>query len=204
MKDLRSSVSATLKSRDLHVLALKFFAFFVGVSLITFLVLLIVHPSLNSILTDISKSKSGTEDMTGFALMIEYFVNNAFKVNFQMFYLSLILVPFIYLLPIILTSALTGAVFYFPIVLPKLSFATLAAGFSIHWILELLGYCIFIAALYPFQKILRKQFFNLFKHKASLSALKTPAINLLTVYVFAVVPIMLVAAALEAFVSSRL
>lgn len=102
-------------------------------------------------------------DKTQSGKFLKYVVNNGMKVPFQMLLLALIPIPFVYYLPVALTSVVTGVIFYFPFTPQldgKISFSKVFLGVFPHATIELFSFIIILAVLYPLNQAIRSRIFQ--------------------------------------------
>lgn len=132
---------------------------------------------------------------------INFIINNGLKVPFQMFLLSLIPIPFMYYLPIALTAAATGVVFYLPFspqLEGQMSLFQVFLSIFTHGIFEFFSLFIILAVLYRFNKAIRSRLFKKVNSEMGVvHAFKKAA----AVYCFIALPLLVLAAFIESFIT---
>lgn len=172
----------------------------VAILILGFVVAWMIKPDIMGIINWTDK-KGFTTNKTPMDKFLQYIFNNGLKVPFQMFILALIPIPFVYYLPVALTAAITGVIFYLPFapqVQGKVSFLSVFSGVVPHAAIELLAFIVLSAVLYRFNKAIRSFVFK--KVSADINvgdAIKKVAV----VYGLVAFPLLVLAAFVEAFIT---
>lgn len=177
---------------------------FIFIIIISFFISCIVHPSVSDFL-NLADSKNNlgvTSSKT--TKCIQYIVNNGLKVPLQMFLLSLIPIPFFYFMPMVLTAIATGVVLYLPFnneLKGKLSFSDILLGMLPHMIIEIFGFLIVASGVYCINRIIRSK---LYKNTTANISLVEAIKKLAIMYFLIALPLIVIAAFIEAFVTPLL
>lgn len=159
-----------------------------------------IKPDIMGIINWTDK-KGFTTNKTPMDKFLQYLFNNGMKVPFQMFILALIPIPFVYYLPVALTAAITGVIFYLPFapqLQDKVSFWSVFSGVVPHAAIELLAFIILSAVLNRLNKAIRSLLFKKVNSDIGVGyALKKVAV----VYGLVAFPLLILAAYVEAFIT---
>ena len=125
--------------------------------MITFVICLLIRPGITELL-NITDTKGIGEQARPFHKFVQYIVNNGITVPLQMFILALIPIPFLYYLPVALTSVLTGFILYLPFSADlhgKMSFIEVVFGMAPHALIEFAAYIILLGVQYHLNTLIR-------------------------------------------------
>lgn len=179
--------------------AIYFFLLSVGVTVIANILTYTAQPDVKSIIEEINTQLSADiKEAVSVKKIWAYIVNNGFVVPFQMFILALIPSPFLYLLNILSTVSLLGVLFGTAL---RIDGLPLIIASLPHSLFEILGYCIFAAVLFEFNKGIRIKVGNLFKKDKTEVALYKKFFETIKVYVVWTISFIIVAAVLETYLS---
>ncbi|CAH1855945.1 stage II sporulation protein M [Convivina praedatoris] len=198
--DLRRNViTTTYRNNPLDWKALvKFLVVFVGIILITFISMIFIKPDFENVLHELGKQMPHTKN--GMNTFIALFFNNAFRVSLIAFILALIPIPYLYFLNFGATAASIGFVYYLLLVLPKVSFLQVMVLTLPHGILETIGLGIVCIALAKINRVICRR---IYRRKKDVSIKKTIIASFKT-YILYAVPILLIAALIEALITPLL
>ncbi|MFH0716850.1 stage II sporulation protein M [Staphylococcus delphini] len=180
----------------------KILIFAIIIWLVAFIIATIWSPSIETFKNVGSKAPSYLSDTEGLSKVWGYILNNGFQVPFQMLILSLIPIPFLYFLNLISTSIITGIVFGFAINF-DLNKGTIMVISSIpHILVEIAAMCFVVSALYQLNHSIVRKITNLFrKHKKQNISFKLALMNFIKSYLFVALPLYVVAAFLETYLT---
>ncbi|WP_312046300.1 stage II sporulation protein M [Anaerotignum sp.] len=168
--------------------------------MLSFVVSFIMKPDIMELIHLTDKKFSGV-DKTQSGKFLKYVVNNGMKVPFQMLLLALIPNPFVYYLPVALTSVVTGVIFYFPFTPQldgKISFSKVFLGVFPHATIELFSFIIILAVLYPLNQAIHSLIFNKVKSEIGIvNAFKK--VN--STYCFVAFPLLVLAAFIKGLIT---
>ncbi|QIH77110.1 stage II sporulation protein M [Macrococcoides canis] len=173
------------------------------VAILTFIISLVFYPS-EEIFKDIaSKSPSNSAELKGLDKVWMYIANNAFVVPLQMFILALLPVPFLYFLNVISASIITGIVFGFAIhVSPNFGWILVLSS-TPHAVLEFLAICFVASGLFSLNRSIISKVSNFFrKEKRYGLSISEAMYNLIRVYVFIALPLFIIAAFAETYLTN--
>lgn len=186
--------------KDYKTLISKFTLVTLGIMILSFGIALFMKPDIMGIINWADKKISGTSK-TQIEKFLQYVINNGIKVPFQMFFLSLIPIPFAYYLPVALTAAATGVIFYLPFtpqLQDKMSFLKIFLGVIPHSIIEFFGFIVISAVLYQLNQAIRSRLFKkVYSEIGVIYGFKKVA----TTYCFVAFPLLVIAAFIEAFIT---
>jgi uncharacterized membrane protein SpoIIM required for sporulation len=189
-----------LMLKDYKILISKFTLITVGTIILGFGISLFIKPDIMSVIQWADKKISGTSK-TQMEKFLQYVINNGIKVPFQMFILSLIPIPFAYYLPVALTAAATGVIFYLPFtpqLQDKMNFFSVFLGVLPHSIIEFFGFIVISAVLYQWNQAIRSHLFKKVNSEIGfISGFKKVVIT----YCFVAFPLLVVAGLIEAFIT---
>ncbi|MGO2083901.1 stage II sporulation protein M [Vagococcus sp.] len=179
----------------------KFTLLFIGISVTSFLLAYFLKPNVNDFLNlaDSNNKLGIVSNRT--EKLIQYIVNNGFKVPFQIFLLSLIPIPLLYFLPVLLTAVVTGIVFYIPFMPElegKLSLVNIVLGIIPHMFIEVFGFLIVTCGVYYVNKSIRSKLFK--KSSSNLTFIESLK-QLFFMYCCLALPALVMAAFIEAFIT---
>jgi uncharacterized membrane protein SpoIIM required for sporulation len=186
--------------KDTKELIVKWACVTVAILILGFVLAWMIKPDMMGIINWTDK-KGFTTNKTQMDKFLQYVFNNGMKVPFQMFILALIPIPFVYYLPVALTAAITGVVFYLPFapqLQDKVSFLSVFSGVVPHAAIELFAFIVLSAVLYRFNKAIRSFLFKKVNSDIGVGyALKKVAV----VYGLVAFPLLVLAAFVEAFIT---
>ena len=186
--------------RDTKGLIVKWAWVPVAILILGFVVAWMIKPDIMGIIHWTDK-KGFTTNKTPMEKLLQYIFNNGMKVPFQMFILALIPIPFVYYLPVALTAAITGVIFYLPFapqVQDKVNFLSVFSGVVPHAAIELFAFIVLSAVLHRFNKAIRSLLFKKVSSDINIGdALKKVAV----VYGLVALPLLVLAAFVEAFIT---
>lgn len=198
--------SLMLKSFDLDIIkrAVKIFIVATICLIITTIFCYFVHPSLNE-LKNMGSGSDKISETKGLKKVWDFIVNNGFKVPLQMFILALLSIPYLYLINLVVTVVLPGIMLGFLLSFDLHKGLIGSIAFIPHYTFEIMGLCILTSALYMLNKAITRRFTNLFrKSKKENYAIKDNLINVIKFYVLIALPLIVIAAFLEIYVSNFL
>lgn len=181
--------------------ALKFLIVALLIFSITFILAIIFSPSLENLKTLSTNESPVLSKATGIQKFWQYILNNAFRVPSQMLLLCVVPVPFLYYINIIITSILPGIFLGFAIHIDLYQGSMVFIASLPHIVLELLGLCFIASGLYKINQSIIRKISNIFrKNKKQNLSLQLAIVNLLKIYVFIALPLIILAAFFENYV----
>lgn len=195
-----------LKTVDLDIIkrAVKIFIVATICLIITTIFCYFVHPSFNE-LKNMGNASEKIGNTKGLEKVWKYIVNNGFRVPLQMFILALLPIPYLYLMNLVVTIIMPGIMLGFFLSLDTHKGLIGSIAFIPHYTFEVIGLCILTSALYMLNKAITRRFTNLFrKSKKENYAIKDNLINVIKFYVIIALPLIIIAAFLETYVSNFL
>lgn len=181
---------------------IKFLVTILIIFLVSFILAIIFSPSTETI-KNLSKGiPSNVANAVGLEKVWEYILNNGFKVPFQMLILAIIPIPFLYYLNII-STAIPPAIALGFVINYDIYKGTMVTISSIpHFFVEILAFCFVASGLVKVNQAIIRKITNLFrKNKKENLSLKLSIINLLKIYVFIALPLFVIAAFFENYLS---
>lgn len=181
---------------------IKFLVTILIIFLVTFILAIIFSPSTETI-KNLSKGiPSNVANAVGLEKVWEYILNNGFKAPFQMLILAIIPIPFLYYLNII-STAIPPAIALGFVINYDIYKGTMVTISSIpHFFVEILAFCFVASGLVKVNQAIIRKITNLFrKNKKENLSLKLSIINLLKIYVFIALPLFVIAAFFENYLS---
>ena len=181
---------------------IKFLVTILIIFLVTLILAIIFSPSTETI-KNLSKGiPSNVANAVGLEKVWEYILNNGFKVPFQMLILAIIPIPFLYYLNII-STAIPPAIALGFVINYDIYKGTMVTISSIpHFFVEILAFCFVASGLVKVNQAIIRKITNLFrKNKKENLSLKLSIINLLKIYVFIALPLFVIAAFFENYLS---
>ncbi len=186
--------------KNFKSLILMFSLVTAGIIILSFGIALFLKPDLMEIMNWTDR-KGFTMNKTQSEKFLQYIINNGVKVPFQMFILAFIPIQLVYYLPVALTAAVTGIIFYLPLapqLQDKMSFFNIFSGVFPHASIEFLSFCIISAVLCLLNTAIRGRLFNKVNSETGVvNALKKVTIA----YCFVAFPMLVIAAFIEAFIT---
>ncbi|MBF0769388.1 stage II sporulation protein M [Staphylococcus warneri] len=181
---------------------IKFLVTILIIFLVTFILAIIFSPSTETI-KNLSKGiPSNVANAVGLEKVWEYILNNGFKVPFQMLILAIIPIPFLYYLNIISTAIPPAIALGFVINYDIYKGIMVTISSIPHFFVEILAFCFVASGLVKVNQAIIRKITNLFrKNKKENLSLKLSIINLLKIYVFIALPLFVIAAFFENYLS---
>ena len=118
-----------------------------------------------------------------------------------MFILALLPIPYLYLINLVVTIIMPGILLGFLLSFDLHKGLIGSMAFIPHYTFEIMGFCILASALYMLNKAITRRFTNLFRKKKNY-AIKDNLINVIKFYVLIALPLIIIAAFLETYVSN--
>ncbi|AUW63034.1 MULTISPECIES: stage II sporulation protein M [Staphylococcus] len=192
-----------LKDPNYFKRTIKIFIIAIIIFLIAFILSIIFSPSLETFKNTSNGISSKLSEAQGLNKVWQYILNNAIKVPFQMLVFSLIPIPFLYFLNLISTNIITGIVFAFAVHLNFNKGSLMVISSLPHSIIETIAMCFIISGLYKLNQSILRKVGNLFrKNKKKEISFKIAISNLFKVYLFIALPLYILAAFLETYITS--
>jgi len=191
-----------IKDQNYFKRSIKIFIIATFFFLISFILSIIFSPSLETFKNISNQVPSNLDNVQGLHKLWNYILNNAIQVPFQMFIFSLIPIPFLYFLNMISTSIITGIAFGFAIHFDFNKGAIMVISSIPHAIIEILAMCFVISGLYKLNQAIIRKISNLFrKTKKQNFSFKLALSNLLKIYFLIALPLYIIAAFLETYLT---
>ncbi|RIO31850.1 stage II sporulation protein M, partial [Staphylococcus pasteuri] len=170
--------------------------------LFTFILAIIFSPSTETI-KNLSKGiPDNVANAVGLQKVWEYIINNGFKVPFQMLILAIIPILFLYYLNIIHTAIPPAIALGFVINFDIYKGSMITISSIPHFFVEILAFCVVASGLVKVNQSICRKFTNLFrKIKKENISFKLSIINLLKIYIFIALPLYVIAAFFENYLS---
>lgn len=181
---------------------IKFLVTILIIFLVTFILAIIFSPSTETI-KNLSKGiPSNVDNAVGLEKVWEYILNNGIKVPVQMLILAFIPIPFLYYLNVIVTAILPAIALGFVINFDVYKGSMMTLSSIPHFFIEILAFCFVASGLFKVNQAITRKSINLFrKNKKDNLSLKLAILNLLKIYVFIALPLFVIAAFLENYLS---
>ena len=178
--------------------AFNFLGFFMAIAIFTGLIVLIINPDFKSLLAGVSEVGIQGKRPTGIMLVLEYVLNNGFKVPLGMFVLSLVPIGYLYLLqPSITTGLLGGLLMGVAVNIHTFSAMDLAISALPHTVVEMYAYAIWASALFDLNKWVRDKLLKKSNQYTFIEVIQQAGEK----YILAVVPLIVIGAFLETYVA---
>lgn len=188
---------ATYIKRTLSFLAITLLIF-----IITFILAIIFSPSTETIKNIFNGIPKNVANAEGLQKVWEYILNNGFRVPFQMLILAIIPIPFLYYLNIISTTISPAIALGFAVNFDNYKGIMLTISTIPHFLIEILAFCFVASSLFKLnQSIIRKISNLLRKNKKQNVSIKLAITNLIKIYIFIALPLFIVAAFVENYLS---
>lgn len=185
--------------------ASKFFLFLTSLSIVITLITYML--SLNFDFIKIFESIGDNEQiiqLNGIQKVEAFILNNGFKVPLQMLILSMIPIQFLYLLNIIIPSALIGVAFGILLQVDLVKGMQVIVSSMPYYFVEVFAFCLFAAILFELNQFIRIKIKNIFrKNKVKISFTKK-GLEAVKLYALFILPMMIFAAFLETYLADRL
>ncbi|BCU51760.1 hypothetical protein JCM2421_05320 [Staphylococcus auricularis] len=184
---------------------LKFFIVSILITTITVILAIIFSPSAETFNNMLSDTNLNSNEASGLEKILNYIINNGFRVPFQMLILAIIPIPFLYYINILSTSILTGIALGFAISLDAFKGSMMIISSLPHFILEVIGLCVVASGLFLFNKAIINKIISFFKHdKSQTISVKVAFTDLLKMYFSIALPYIIIAAFMETYVADTL
>lgn len=181
---------------------IKFFVVTLLIFLITFILSIIFSPSIETFKDVTSGTPKTLREATGLYKVWEYILNNGIRVPLQMLILAIIPMPLLYYLNTFITAIIPAIALGFAIHIKIYQGSMIFISAMPHFLLEILGLCIIASSLFKVNQTILRKIYNLFvKKKKPYLSLKLAIVNLLKVYLFIALPILILAAFVEHYLS---
>ncbi|AYU54111.1 stage II sporulation protein M [Staphylococcus debuckii] len=182
--------------------ALKIFLLMTCFLILGIILAYIFHPSFNTLKSIGDKIPEHLNHESGLHKVWGFIYENGLRVPSQMFILALIPIPFLYLLNTIFTAVLPGVLLGFLLnFTPYRGFIAVIATIP-HYTFEVFGLCIVASGLYKVNQAIIRKITNLFRsNKKENYSLKEALLNLIKAFVLIGLPLIIIAAFLETYVS---
>lgn len=142
--------------------------------------------------------------LNGIQKVEAFILNNGFKVPLQMLILSIIPVQFLYLLNIIIPSAIIGIAFGIILEVDAVKGMQVLVSSMPYYIVEVFAFCLFAAILYELNQFIRIKIKNIFKKNKVKISFKNRSLEAVKIYVLFILPMMIIAAFLETYLAEIL
>ncbi|WP_436855219.1 stage II sporulation protein M [Staphylococcus caeli] len=181
---------------------LRFLATSLLIFIITFILAIIFSPSAETFKNVTDSTPPALDKAQGLQKVWQYILNNGFRVPFQMLILAIIPIPFLYYLNIFNTTILPAVALGFAIHIDLYKGSMMIISAMPHFILEILGLCFVASSLFKVNQSIIRKISNLFRtNKKERISIKLAIINLFKIYVFIALPLIIVAAFVENYLS---
>lgn len=175
----------------------KMVVLFFVVVVISFLSIVALQPDLNALFG--SMAQKYDVDASNSQMFWVYVINNGFRMPLIMMALALLPIPFIYLLPFIGTSIMSGIVFATPMISSMdYSWTELLLDIPLNVFPETVGILILVTTASVLNRSVRSRVYR--KGVDTTTTVKQALQNSFKVWLAYVLPLMIVAAILEAFI----
>ena len=183
--------------------AVIFFIIAATLTILTSIITYIINPNLDNVREMVgNRTPDQLQEAAGIKKVWAFVVNNGFGVPLQMFILALIPVQFLYFVNIISTSLLPGILFGVVLRIDsRIGFEIIISTMP-HYLVEVSAYCLFAAVLFELNKAVRIKVRNLFKKNKIEISLVRKVLKTMKVYVTLVLPLIILAAFLETYISN--
>ena len=194
-----------LSNKTIFKRASKFFLFLTSLSLVIALITYMLSLKIDFI--KIFESIGDNEQLiqlNGIQKVEAYILNNGFKVPLQMLILSTIPIQFLYLLNIIIPSAIIGIAFGIILEVDAVKGMQVLVSSMPYYIVEVFAFCLFAAILYELNQFIRIKIKNIFKKNKVKISFKNRSLEAVKIYVLFILPMMIIAAFLETYLAEIL
>ena len=175
------------------------------ITILATLLTYMINPELKNILDMVeNKSPDQLKEATGIKEVWAYVVNNGFAVPFQMFILAFIPIQFLYLLNIISTSVLPGILFGVVLRMDSTKGFEIIISAMAYYVVEIFALCLFAAILFELNQVVRMTIKNIFKRHKNRILFFGKLLNTIKVYVTLFLPLIILAAFLETYISDMI
>ncbi|NWK84244.1 stage II sporulation protein M [Staphylococcus sp. GSSP0090] len=183
----------------------KFLAATLLIFAISFILAVIFSPSPETFKNVTNGTPAALDKAQGLQKVWEYVLNNGFRVPIQMLLLAVIPIPFLYYLNILSTTILPAIVLGFAIHIDLYKGSMMTISAMPHFLLEILGLCFVASGLLKVNQSIIRKISNLFRNnKKEKLSLKLAIINFLKIYVYIALPLIILAAFTETYLSELL
>lgn len=194
-----------LSNKTIFKRASKFFLFLTSLSLVIALITYMLSLKIDFI--KIFESIGDNEQLiqlNGIQKVEAFILNNGFKVPLQMLILSIIPIQFLYLLNIIIPSAIIGIAFGIILEVDAVKGMQVLVSSMPYYIVEVFAFCLFAAILYELNQFIRIKIKNIFKKNKVKISFKNRSLEAVKIYVLFILPMMIIAAFLETYLAEIL
>lgn len=185
--------------------AIKIFTVSMILTSIVTILTYIINPDITEIINNLSNNDLGSlSEIKGLEKVWEYIKNNGFKVPVQMLFLALIPIQYLYLVNLLVTVILSGILFGITLIIDPVFTLQLVLSSLPYLVVEIFGFCLFAALLFKLNQEIRQKIKHIFTKKNEDSSLKNIFMDTLKVYVYLVLPLIIIAAFTETYVADFL
>lgn len=197
-----------LSNKTIFKRASKFFLFLTSLSIVIALITYMFSLNISNIdFIKIFESIGDNEQLiqlNGIQKVEAFILNNGFKVPLQMLILSIIPIQFLYLLNIIIPSAIIGIAFGIILEVDAVKGMQVLVSSMPYYIVEVFAFCLFAAILYELNQFIRIKIKNIFKKNKVKISFKNRSLEAVKIYVLFILPMMIIAAFLETYLAEIL
>ncbi|MCM3782105.1 stage II sporulation protein M [Neobacillus mesonae] len=185
--------------------AVVFFVMATIVSVLGTAITYFVNPDLKAIMESIGDSSSDQlKESAGIKKVWAYIVNNGFMVPLQMFVFALIPIQFLYLINVMSTALIPGILFGVVLHMDFIKGIEIIASTIPHYFVEIFAFCLFAAALFDLNQVIRAKLRSLFKKGKDQVPFVKGILGTIKIYGLLILPMMIVAAFLETYIADIL
>lgn len=185
--------------------AVVFFVIAMIVTVLGTAITYFVNPDLKGIMESFGDSSSDQlKESIGIKKVWAYIVNNGFLVPLQMFVLALIPIQFLYLINVISTALIPGILFGVVLQLDFIKGIEIIASTIPHYFVEIFAFCLFAAALFELNRVIRVKVRSVFKKGKDQVPLVKEILGTIKIYGVLILPMIIVAAFLETYIADIL
>ena len=161
-----------------------------------------VNPDIEGIMESLGDSSSDQlRESTGIKKVWAYVMNNGFMVPLQMFVLALIPIQFLYLINVVSTALIPGILFGVVLQMDFIKGLGVIASTIPHYCVEVLAFCLFAAALFELNRVIRKKVRSVFKKGKDQVPLVKEILGTIKIYGVLILPMIMAAAFLETYIA---
>jgi len=164
-----------------------------------------INPDLKGIMETFGNHTSDQlKESTGIKKVWAYIVNNGFMVPLQMFVLALIPIQFLYLINVISTALIPGILFGVVLQMDFIKGIEIIASAIPHYFVEIFAFCLFAAALFDLNRVIRAKVRSVFKKGKDRVSLVEKILGTIKIYGVLILPMIIVAAFLETYIADMI
>lgn len=197
-----------LSNKTIFKRASKFFLFLTSLSIVIALITYMFSLNISNIdFIKIFESIGDNEQLiqlNGIQKVEAYILNNGFKVPLQMLILSTIPIQFLYLLNIIIPSAIIGIAFGIILEVDAVKGMQVLVSSMPYYIVEVFAFCLFAAILYELNQFIRIKIKNIFKKNKEKISFTNRGLEAVKLYALFILPMLIFAAFLETYLAEIL